>query len=298
MSWKDNIEKGKLFYTILCYDLTVEQLISKINDKLDKVNKNMKNNFKKKIINQRIFPILEELKENKLNDKLNVIILSGNNLNFYNLTKKEILICRKWNITQFYFESNDKFKIGYLKNLFNENNINIVFKIDNLNLEIKELDKVKSRIIESLDINDEEFKKISDKYNPKLIHGSGSYIKKIKNFDEIYYKKLNNSEIVEKITNYNIISNQNILKSEILNQLENPNLINKILFGKNEVSNGILDYMIKILFIDKKLLKSLKKNISSEYLNFKIIEIESLKSGDIGDLFLKNYDGIIGIKYY
>ena len=85
-------------------------------------------------------------------------------------------------------------------------------------------------------------------------------------------------EIVEKITNYNIISNQNILKSEILNQLENPNLINKILFGKNEVSKGILDYMIKILFIDKKLLKSLKKNISSEYLNFKIIEIESLKS--------------------
>ena len=85
--------------------------------------------------------------------------------------------------------------------------------------------------------------------------------KKIKNFDEIYFKKLNNSEIVEKITNYNIISNQNILKSEILNQLENPNLINKILFGKNEVSKGILDYMIKILFIDKKLLKSLKKYI-------------------------------------
>ena len=47
MSWKDNTEKRKLFYTILCYDLTVEELINKINDKLDKVNKNMKNNFKK-----------------------------------------------------------------------------------------------------------------------------------------------------------------------------------------------------------------------------------------------------------
>ena len=100
------------------------------------------------------------------------------------------------------------------------------------------------------------------------------------------------------LTTLNSIKNQNLLQSEILNQLQKPNLINKILFGKKEISKGILDYMIKILFIDKKLLKSLKKNISNDYLNFEIIEIDSIKNGDIGYQFLKNYDGIIALKYY
>ena len=56
--------------------------------------------------------------------------------------------------------------------------------------------------------------------------------------------------------------------------------------------------MIKKLFISKKLIKSLKKNISKEYLNFEIIIIKKNSNGDIGDIFLKNYEGIIGIKYY
>jgi len=70
------------------------------------------------------------------------------------------------------------------------------------------------------------------------------------------------------------------------------------MFGKKEVSNGILDYMVKKLFISKKLYKSLKKNISKEYLNFEIIIIKKNSNGDIGDIFFKNYEGIIGIKYY
>ena len=297
MSWQNNLENGKLFYTILSYDTSVEELINKINTKLEKVNKNMKNNFKKKIINQRIFPILEELKEKKSNEILNIIVLSGNNLNFYNLTKNEISICRKWNLSQFYIDSNEKFKIGYLKNLFNEKNINTIFKLDNMNLQIIELDKVKSRIIKKM-ILDNDFQNIYNTYKPKLIHGSGSFIKKIKDVKELYTTNLSNNEIIEKINKFEILKNQNLLQSEILNQLQNPNLINKILFGKKEISKGILDYMIKKLFIDKKLLKSLKKNISNDYLNFEIIEINSIENGDIGYQFLKNYDGIIALKYY
>ena len=299
MNWKDVNEKGKLYYTIMTYNLKVEEIIQKINDKLNKVNNNMKNNFKKKIINQRLYPILEYLKDKKIDEVLNIIILSGKDLNIFNLNKKELIICNKWNLSNFYFESDERFKIVYLKNLLNENHLHIVFEIENFHLKILELDKVKSRIIQNKNIdNEDEFKKITDKLKPKFIHGSGSFIKKLKFLENIYYKKLTKEETVEKIKEIEIIKNQNILQNEVLSQLQNPNLMNKFLFGKTEISKGILEYMIQKLFITKKLFNSLKKNIESEYLNFKIIIIDKLKNGDIGDIFIKNYDGILGIKYY
>ena len=45
-------------------------------------------------------------------------------------------------------------------------------------------------------------------------------------------------------------------------------------------------------------MRQLRKNISKDYINFEILEIDSLESGDIGDNFKKDYDGIIGLKYY
>lgn len=299
MNWKDINETGKIYFTIMTYNLKVENIIQKINDKLNKVNSNMKNNFKKKIINQRLYPVLEYLKDLKINDLLNVIILSGDELKIFNLSKEELLICNKWEFTNFYFESDDKFKIGYLKNLLNENNLNIIFELENQLLKIIEIDKVKSRIIERKNIeNEDDFNKIIKKLNPKLIYGTGSFLKKLKFLENINLKKLNKKEIIEKITKTEILKNHKILQNEILSQLQNPNLMNKFLFGKSEISKGILDYMVQKLFITKKLLKSLKKNISNEYLNFKIVIIDKYENGDIGETFIKNYDGIIAIKYY
>ena len=80
--------------------------------------------------------------------------------------------------------------------------------------------------------------------------------------------------------------------------MSNPAFDNKFLFGKKEVPNGILDYMVKKLYITPSLMRQLRKNISKDYLNFEILEIDSLESGDIGDNFIKDYDGIIGLKYY
>ena len=50
----------------------------------------MKNNFKKKIINQRLYPVLEYLKDQTLNEILNIIIFSGNDLKIFNLSKTNL----------------------------------------------------------------------------------------------------------------------------------------------------------------------------------------------------------------
>lgn len=300
MSWEEINESGKLYYTILIYGKLVNDVKKKLLDDLDKVNKRMKDAYKKKIINNRLYQIIKVLDSQfKDNDILNCIILSGRNLNYFTLSQNELKLCNKWNIKNFYIEYDDKFRIKYLKNLFSENKINLIFEFNGDVINIIELDKVKSRFIDKINVdNYNEILDLIEKNNPKIIHGIGSTIKKLKDLNNVYYKKLSSEEINDIINKMEINESQNILKKEVLNQLSNPAFDNKFLFGKKEVSNGIMDYMIKKLYITSSLMRQLRKNISKDYLNFEILEVDSLESGDIGYIFLKDYDGIIGLKYY
>ena len=45
-------------------------------------------------------------------------------------------------------------------------------------------------------------------------------------------------------------------------------------------------------------LEKLKQFIDESYLNFKIIPIQVIKEGDIASKFIKDYNGLMGIKYY
>lgn len=300
MNWKEIKETGKFYYTILIYGRSVNEVKNKLKDNLDKVNKRMKDVYKKKIINERLFQIINlidsQFKDNYI---LNCIILSGKNLNYFTLSNREIELCNKWNINDFYMESSDKFRIKYLKNLFCEDKVKIIFEINSNQISIIELDKVKSRLLNKIKVdNYNEILELIEKKNPKIIHGVGFNIKKIKNKNNVYYKKLCNDEINNIINKMEVIKSQNILKKEVLNQLSNPAFDDKFLFGKKEVQNGILDYMVKKLYITPSLLRQLRNNISKDYINFEILEVDSFDSGDIGDHFIKDYDGIIGLKYY
>ena len=301
MSWKDCKKSGKIYYTILTYNKTVSEIINKIKDDLDKVNKRVKDSFKRKIINERLYPIVKLLDSSyKGHEILNCIILAGNDLHKFDLTKEELDICKKWELKDFFITHDDKFKIGYLKNLLSEEKINLIFELSNEKLKIIEMDSLKSRILSENKIeNQANFIELCDSQKPKIIHGSGSFIKKIKNsIDNIYLKKLGNNEIIDIINKLEIENSQNTLKMEVLDQITNPAYEDKFLFGKKEVGKGILDYMIKKLYITPSLWRQLKKNTPSEYLNFQVLEVDKLESGDIGDKFISDYSGIIALKYY
>ena len=84
---------------------------------------------------------------------------------------------------------------------------------------------------------------------------------------------------------------------EIQNEKTNLDLF---LFGKLkfEIKDAIESYLIKELYIDEKKITILKKNVEESYLNFKIIPIKSIENGDIADNFIKDYNGIMAIKYF
>jgi hypothetical protein len=86
-----------------------------------------------------------------------------------------------------------------------------------------------------------------------------------------------------------------------LGDIKNPNTnIDLYIFGKikYEIKEAVESYMVKELYIDNNKIEKLREIIPEEFLNFKIIPIKSLENCDIASLFIKDYNGIMGIKYY
>ena len=88
------------------------------------------------------------------------------------------------------------------------------------------------------------------------------------------------------------------LKEEFIDAIENPKIQDKLLFGKKETSKAIENFMVKKIFINPKMFKILKENADPSTLNFDIIIVKSIETGDYGQVLNKNYGGIVGIKYY
>ena len=87
-----------------------------------------------------------------------------------------------------------------------------------------------------------------------------------------------------------------------LTDMQNVNTnLDLYVFGKLkiEIKEAIEAYQIKELYITREKQEKLKTFIEDDScFNFKIILIESLEEGDIAYRFSKDYNGVMGIKYF
>lgn len=90
------------------------------------------------------------------------------------------------------------------------------------------------------------------------------------------------------------------LLEERMKEIGDEKKVDLFVFGriKMEIKEHVEGYLLKELFIEERKIKILKEIVEPETLNFKIIPIRSLEKGDIGQMFIENYQGLMGIKYY
>ena len=112
---------------------------------------------------------------------------------------------------------------------------------------------------------------------------------------------LSKDDLISYYETYLMKENLELLEKK-LNDLQNTNTnIDLYVFGrlKLEIKDSIESYLLKELYIEERKIKLLKNSIEDKScFNFKIIPIRSLKSGDIGEQFIEQYKGLMGIKYY
>ena len=150
--------------------------------------------------------------------------------------------------------------------------------------------------LNNISINDYiKDKKIKDKI---LIHGISTILKNFKceKKNIIYNKKLSNEEINNIFEEQEILTNQLEL-IEKLKYLDREETIHRIKFIK-EIEECINYSQLEYLYCSPKKKEKVLDSFSEDLLNFKIIEIKSIKNMDIGMELKKKYNGIIGVTYY
>lgn len=281
---RDNHES---LFTILINNTSKEIFLKDLNERLKKIQE-IKNSFKKKKLNDRLYKFIQKIELDNKDIYNNVFLVSDDILSF-TLTKKDYIILKEWNVNNYMFMYDEYFKLEYLKDLLT--NINFYDII----------------------INNTHFKGNLNK--KKIIKDKPSleYLKTL-SVPFFYCGKLPKDMI-----NKNMIENLNVSTSwndalELINQTEikNENIKLQIFLDednkdkyiyKEEIYDEIENYNIKLLYVHKEskelFLNEIQKRNLIQNLNFEINYINSIKGIVDSSTTLKNdYCGFIGEKYY
>jgi hypothetical protein len=243
---------------------------------------------------------------------INHIFLLHDKIIDYKFNEKEINIAREYNFLNIFIKSDNLFLIDYFIDLFYNFNFIYTIKINKNDLNIVKINKNKDKMIENNKISNEtkiietieNIRKINNYKDLIIIYGKSPLLNKLDNsvMKNIIIEKdfLNNEKLYELYENDLMKKNHLLLKERLDNISNEKTNLDLYVFGKLklEIKDAIENYLIKELYIEDKKFEKLKTFVDDSFLNFKIIIIKSLENGDIADNFIKEYNGIMAIKYY
>jgi len=311
LNYKNIEETTETLFSFLIHNKKGEDIIKYLNDQLDKA-KNISNPIKKHKINNRLFLLNKYIQEVVIlnpEQYINSIFLIQDKVIEYKLNNNEIKIALKYNILNIFQKIDNKFCIEYFIDIFNNFEFIYAFRLNKNELIIKELNKNKELEINKINISNEikiveEIENLRKTYKDLIIiYGNSSFLNKLDNTNKniIIVKEYISKENIYHLYEIEIMKKNHLLLEKRLNDMKNEKTnIDLYIFGKLklEIKESIESYLIKELYIEDKKLEKLKTFIDESLLNFKIIIIKSLENGDIADNFIKDYNGIMAIKYY
>ena len=286
-------DKQDTVLTIIIYDYTKDEFISFLKKQIENVKK-IKDTFKKKLINDRLYDFLCFIESNAP-ERINYIYLVGPNTHDVELSKKQVSMLREYNIKSLFYEFSDRYNINYIDKLFNDFDFYKVAELDKKKIIFFDMNSTKLKKLNSETVNNQsELLDYVGKFD--LVHGNSTLLKSLVCDKPNFNKRLSPEEIVDEIEKIIIRVNQKKL-DELLNNITNPKYEDKIFFGGNETKKYTEQSMVKTLFIHESVYKKFNR-IYAEYINFEVIEIRKLEYGDISDKLLNDYNCCVGELYY
>lgn len=283
-------------FTILIYDTDKEKILNDLKKRLEKI-KEIKNTFKKQKLNDRLYKLILNI-ESSQKQNYNNIILVSDEIKFIDLTTTDINMLREFTISNYSFEYGEYFKIDWLTGLF-ENLTYYDIVIFNSSQYTHYLgNKYKKKKITQTSSQD-LLKNIQNKF---YLVGKINSLKP--DFNKNLIEHIQTNMTWEQILEY-------IRQNEIKKQVEKlSDIIKNITIDSDsyiygtEIYDAIESYNIKELYIHKDFYNEFENKIIElkleDSINFKLDIIETLNSNslDSSTILLKDFNGMIGIKYF
>lgn len=315
------LDNHESILSILIYKKSFDWTIETIENTLEKIKK-IDNPIKRTKLSTNYFN-LKRFIEDFYNGTLICSLFFINEKTYeYKLNKEECKVIEEYKIRDYLSYSEAKYKNDYFYDLFYNFDFQYSFIIQKNEYIIKKWNKNKDKVVENSKISatiKDNYESIRKVYNYKNnIYIYGANVKSIKDIstysnpkvildkdndslqlssNRVDYGRNELNEIHEKEE----IKGTHLILQSRLNDLQNENKIDLYVFGKLkfEIKDAIEAYLIKELFIQKEKYEKLCTFIKDKSaLNFKVYFVDKIENGDIGDTFIKNFNGIMGIKYY
>jgi len=310
---EDSSSNNDTLITFFCYNKKISELVNIFEEQLSnikKINNPIKKNKLYNGYNSLITKVSEDLSEDF---NISSIFFVGEFLIEIKLTQENVKTAIEYKFPQYFLKTENYFLIDYIIDLFFNFNFIYTFQLNNASLNITKINKNKEKEIKNLKIIKEnniieEIDLIREENNYKeniILYGTSPLLNKltiINNLKNVIIKKDNYSrELLYQIYEDEKMKKNHELLEKKLGDLQNEKTnIDLYVFGKLkiEIKEAIESYLLKELYIDEEKLNKLKIFIDDSFFNFTIIPIRKLENGDIADNFIKDYNGIMGIKYY
>lgn len=310
LEFKKYEENKETLITVYFYNIRKEEVIDLINRELNKISV-IQNVSKRKKLNDRFYNLRQKVDKMNENVIISSLFLLNDEIFEYKFSDKDKATIKEYKLRDFYVKKDVIFDIDYILDVFTNFEFNYCCHVTKGHLKFKKINSNKNKILsENKFTNEKNMIEVincfilENKLNEMLVSGQNNLVKCLmgEKSSKIYVKDedMDNSGINSYFYMKKYERNNNLLESR-LNELNNPNSnLNLFVFGKlkQEILSAIECYQLKELYIEERKLEKLKQFVDSNCLNFKIIPIQVLKSGDVADRFINDYNGLMGIKYF
>lgn len=323
-SYKSPLE---LCVTILANGMIVKDFVEKLEETQESCRK-VGNSLKRAGLCASIYALIQRVKER---DEKEIIyslfyLYNGNEsgcnevLEENVLTKSERDVLKEYGFSQYQYRNSERFPMEEWKDIFTNFDFLQVVHVNQQSARHLKINRYKMKEVMNCKITSESHlielvdRILKEKREKVYLYGISNYVTlKVKQMllyhaspsgagaSQLCWREghLTKEEVWEWKGNEEMKGNLALLE-ERMKEIEDEKKIDLFVFGriKMEIKEHVEGYLLKELFIEERKIKILKEIVEHETLNFKIIPIRSLEKGDIGQMFIENYQGLMGIKYY
>lgn len=289
-------DKFNALYMIIVRNRSKGQLIKDVTHKLNIV-KQTKDPYKRNYRLNRLYQFIKYIENPLIDGDLSHVFFVGNIIHHIKIDAIFIETLDSFQVHNTIIKEDNIYDIDYLQNLFQDNSYKNVLYIKNDDMTHIHLNKTKIRIYSNNNLKNIKLEDyiLENLKEPSVIHGISVHLKNLKLPNHfVFSKKIDNDQIFNTFTTADMTIYHKKVTECINNLIRSGD--KKIVVGK-DIVKAIKNYLIKTIYctIDK---EKILRNNYNKYINFDIIIVKSLDQNDIVTTLIRDYKGLIGVKYY
>ncbi len=302
--YKQYKDKFESLYIFVINNASIDEFNAKI-EKIFKIMDNIPDSKKRGFLKSRIYEFQKNINEHKLEENVDGIFFVNDKVKTEKLLKEHREVLDFFSHPKISYSFGSNFDIVWLNHLITNKDYVNVFQVKNNDIKYYILNETKKKYIyqdtiKSMDVKTTVSKNImknkDDKIDKYFLYGSSTHLK---TYQDPYCfqfvntpKELDDSEIINYFKMDKFKKNNDELQ-DIIDKITHPKYINKVVFGEDLISE-LNNSMIEKLYI----IENHKDLEKFKELGSNLVFVKSFKTCDNIDSFTKNYEGVMGLKYY